>query len=79
MKHAFVGKSSGKLSVTFTASDDRGLLVVEDDGLGLPASFDFDNSPSFGLMLIRLFTKQIEGTIRIEGEKGTKMIVEFVK
>ena len=77
MKHAFVGRASGKVAVTFHVSEGRGVLVVQDDGAGMPDSIDFKNSSSLGLKLIPLLAKQIGGTVRVERGQGTKVIVEF--
>ena len=77
MRHAFVGKDSGKVAVTFRADEGRGVLVVRDDGLGLPDSIDFENSPSLGLRLVSVLSRQIGGTVRAERGNGTKVIVEF--
>ena len=77
MKYAFVGRASGKIGVTFHVSEGRGELTVQDDGPGLPDSIDFGNSPSLGLKLIHLLTKQIGGTVCAERGNGAKVIVEF--
>jgi len=77
MKHAFVGRACGKVAVTFHVSEGRAVLVVQDDGDGLPGTVDFKRSSSLGLKLIHLLTKQIGGTARNERGKGTKVTVEF--
>ena len=78
MTHAFAGKSRGKAVVTFRVDEGRGVLVVHDDGRGLPESIDFNkNSHSLGLRLVHLLSKQIGGTVRAERGNGTKVIVEF--
>ncbi len=77
MRHAFVGRASGNVVVTFRVVQSRGALVVQDDGLGLPDLMDFENSTSLGLRLVSILSKQIGGTVRAEREKGTKVIVEF--
>ena len=77
MKYAFVGRSSGKVALTFHVREGRGELVVRDDGPGLPASINFGSSPGLGLNLSLLLAKQIGGTIRNERGNGTKVIVEF--
>ena len=77
MRHAFIGKARGKVAVTFRVDEGRAVLVVHDDGLGLPDSIDFENSPSLGLRLVRVLSKQIGGTVRAERERGTKVTVEF--
>ncbi len=77
MRHAFVGKASGKVVVTFRVNNGRAVLVVHDDGLGLPDLVDFENSPSLGLKLVRVLSRQIGGSVRAERGNGTKVIVEF--
>ena len=77
MRHAFVGKASGKVAVTFRVDEGRAVLVVHDDGLGLPGSIDFENSPSLGLRLVHVLSRQIGGTVRAERGNGAKVIVEF--
>ena len=77
MKHAFVGRSRGKVTVTFHVNDGRGMLAVMDDGTGLPDSINFESAPSLGLRLIHLLTKQIGGTVRSELGNGIRVIVEF--
>ena len=77
MRHAFVGKDSGKVAVTFCVDEGQGVLVVQDDGLGLPASINLENSPSLGLKLVNVLSRQIGGAVRVERGYGTKVIVEF--
>lgn len=78
MRHAFVGKASGKAVVTFQVDETRGVLSVHDDGRGLPDSIDFNNqSPTLGMRLVSLLSNQIGGTVRTERVHGTKVIVEF--
>jgi len=79
MKYAFTGRPAG--CVTVTASPDatgtRVVLVIEDDGNGMPDSVDFGHSTGFGLVLVHELTRQIGGTIRIERVNGTRIILEF--
>ena len=77
MRHAFVEKSSGNALVTFQVDDGWGVLVVQDDGRGLPDSIDFKKSRTLGLRLVYLLSNQIGGTVRAERGNGTKVIVEF--
>ena len=37
----------------------------------------FDSSSGFGLMLVGLLVKQLDGSIRIERGGGTKFALEF--
>ena len=77
MRHAFVGRANGTVVVTFRVDQDRGVLVVQDDGLGLTDLIDFENSTSLGLRLVSILSKQIGGTVRAGRGDGTEVIVEF--
>jgi PAS domain S-box-containing protein len=77
MKYAFAGRAVGMITVSALSRGDRAIICVEDDGNGMPAPIDFAHSPGFGLMLVNMLTRQIKGTIRIERERGTKIVLEF--
>ncbi len=79
MKYAFLGRTEGLISVKATLSGNKVTLIIQDNGNGIPDSIDFANSPGFGLMLIGILTKQLDGTIRKECQEGTKVILEFEK
>lgn len=77
MKYAFQGKVDGEIRLV--AKQEKGLVVVSisDNGNGMPESVSFEKSTGFGLVLVAGLIKQIEGTIRIERDRGTKIIMEF--
>jgi PAS domain S-box-containing protein len=83
MKHAFVGRERGSIRVAASPARVPGgvgarvALTVEDDGVGLPEGVDFDNSAGLGLVLAGLLVKQMDGTIRLEREGGTRIVMEF--
>jgi len=77
MKYASAGKSQGIITICASAKDKQVTISVEDDGIGLPVTVDFDRSTGFGLMLIRQLTDQLKGSIRIERGNGTKILLEF--
>jgi len=52
-------------------------LAIADDGNGMPDSVDFENSTGFGLVLVKVLTQQIKGSIRIERGPGTSVVLEF--
>jgi len=77
MKYAFEGKKKGRISLS--AEESQGLLrfSIHDDGKGLPEAISLENSTGFGLQLVHALTQQLEGTARIERERGTRFILEF--
>jgi two-component sensor histidine kinase len=77
MKYAFTGRDSGRIEVTAGLEGRRVSFMIRDDGNGMPDSVDFDNSSGFGLMLVRMLTRQLRGSIRIERVGGTLIILEF--
>ena len=77
MKHAFAGRECGSISISADSIDERITLVIEDDGKGIPESVDIENSAGFGLTLVGLLTKQLEGTIQIKRVRGTRIVLVF--
>ncbi len=77
MKYAFVDDRQGIITIEAEQSGDRVTLSVQDNGVGMPADIDFENSSGFGLMLIKELTRQLNGTIGIERNNGTKVLLEF--
>ena len=51
-------------------------IIFKDDGIGIPDLED-TGKKGFGLTLIGLLTDQIGGSYTIEGNKGTRFIIEF--
>lgn len=77
MKHAFVGRDRGQLTVTAVLADDGVTLTVADDGVGVPAGLDGSNTAGLGLKMVEMLTTQMEGVLRIERERGTRYILTF--
>ena len=77
LKYAFTGKNSGRILLSLTQAEGHASLLVQDNGNGMPESIDFNNTTGFGLKLVGRLMKQLHGDIRIEREKGTRIILEF--
>ncbi len=71
-KHAFPAGRSGTVRVELARGEAGGLrLVVADDGVGLPAGADVQESGSLGLPLVRMLAKQLEARLEIDTSRGT--------
>ncbi len=60
--------------------NERGTLVlmVKDNGVGFPNMLSEEHqSLSFGLKLVKMLTRQLKGTIQIDGECGTTVTLMF--
>jgi PAS domain S-box-containing protein len=78
LKHAFPDPATGQVNVVLRPlSTGRVELVVSDNGSGLPEHVGPDDCTSLGLRLVRIFTNQLGGEIRITRNGGTSISVQF--
>ncbi len=80
LKHAFVGRDSGNVTVALHGDgQSRVRLVVNDDGIGLPAELDWEKSYSLGLRLVQMLARQIHAEVNVISDKGTGFTITFEK
>ena len=53
------------------------ILLIKDDGVGLPPEFDIAQANSLGLQLVQDFVDQLKGTIQISCSQGTEFRIRF--
>jgi PAS domain S-box-containing protein len=77
-KHAFTGRKRGSIEISALQENGQVRIIIRDDGIGIPDTFDISRSNSLGLKLIRtLVQHQLKGSVTIKSPPGTKIIVEF--
>lgn len=79
MKYAFNGRKDGIIDMSVTVENNLITLIIQDNGASMPEDIDFENSTGFGLMLVGMLAKQLDGNINIERSHGTKIILQFKK
>ncbi len=78
LKHAFPGHRPGNISVLLHRVSPKSLrLVVEDNGIGFPEGVDFRSLTSMGMTLVISLAQQIEGTLAMERNAGTRFTIDF--
>lgn len=78
LKHAFPDGRTGRVSVSFSVSDDRqAVLSVNDNGIGLPPGLDCSNTYTLGLQLVYDLTSQLGGSVTVSQENGTGFTITF--
>jgi PAS domain S-box-containing protein len=77
MKYAFTGRGNGVITISLSVRDTHATLIIKDNGIGIPESIDIATSTGFGMQLVGMLAEQLEGTIRIERENGTRFVLEF--
>ncbi len=77
-KHAFAGLTSGRITIRLRRLDGgTAELRVEDDGVGFPQGIEIHKPSSMGMTLVTLLVQQIDGTIQLERDGGTRFVVAF--
>jgi two-component sensor histidine kinase len=72
LRHAFPDGRTGLIRVELAPVDGGGLrLAVRDDGVGLPAGLDFETSPSLGMQLVRMLSRQLGAALEVTSGGGT--------
>lgn len=79
LKYAFSPpRQNGKIGIRFRSHRGECEFTVEDDGIGLPESIRLEDLHSLGLRLVSiLVADQLNGTLNIIREKGTRFVIRF--
>jgi PAS domain S-box-containing protein len=71
LKHAFTDKTKGEIKINlYKENQDKLILIVSDNGKGMPKNLDYKNSETLGLQLIFTLVDQHNGTIEVNKTKG---------
>ena len=77
-KHAFPNDRSGQITVSMSpAGQGQVLLTVADDGQGLPADHESNESTSLGMNLVGQLARQIGATLEFKSAPGTIVELHF--
>lgn len=80
IKYAFPGNRNGAVQITLQKlSGNTYQLSIGDNGIGLPANFDPDNTDSLGMSLMLGLSEQLEGTFHVNNDNGVKIKIIFNK
>jgi PAS domain S-box-containing protein len=53
-------------------------LIVCDNGVGLPAGFDWTKTKTLGLRLVKMLgQRQLQGEVSVDGSNGTRFMLQF--
>lgn len=77
LKYAFLPNTLGEIKIAFIVSNHEYNLIVQDNGVGLPAELDLQKVKSLGLKIVRSIVRQIDGEVEINSIGGTEFKVIF--
>jgi len=80
-KHAFPNPDSDQkpeiIIDLHAESDDKYVLVVADNGVGMSRNLDWRNTQSMGLQLVTMLTEQLDAELHLTRSGGTKFVLSF--
>jgi PAS domain S-box-containing protein len=79
LKHAFLNCKKGNIKVAITRKGTNGyLLVVEDNGTGLPSeAIELEDPTTLGLQLVSSLVSQLKGTLQYRYKEGAVFSIGF--
>ena len=78
IKHSFVNLDSGLINIILKRSENNeNILIIKDNGIGLPEGFDILKQKSLGLRLINILTNQIDGKLEYSNNDGAVFKISF--
>ncbi len=76
IKHAFP-EGTGNINVSLVSDNEKYILNVSDNGIGLAEDTDPFDSNSLGLKLVNSLSVQLEGKLKVQSDIGTAFILKF--
>lgn len=77
-KYAFPNIHGGKVMITLKhLQDDDYQLFIKDNGIGLAPDFNYEQSNTLGIILMKGLSTQIDGLFTMESEKGVTLSLIF--
>jgi two-component sensor histidine kinase len=78
LKHAFPDGRKGEITLSLHSHNGNVILIVNDDGVGIPDSVDLTTTETLGLRLVSILVEgQLEGEITLTKREGTAFRITF--
>jgi two-component sensor histidine kinase/TPR repeat protein len=78
IKYAFPDNPDARIMIKLLKTNkDNLLLYISDNGKGFPVGFDLEKDSSFGMILIKGLTEDLDGTVSIQSDSGITIQMEF--
>lgn len=76
-KYAF--EKEGEIIIEMKDKGQEYILTLSDNGKGLPKGFNIEKTETFGLRIVNLLTKQIDGIFNLESNNGVQLTIQIPK
>lgn len=80
LKYAFPEKNDGEIRVKLRreeGSNNNFILIVSDNGVGIPENIDIEDLDSLGLQLVTTLVDQLDGEFELKRNNGTEFTIRF--
>ena len=78
LKYAFPDNRPGKIYISLNQIGEELVLIIRDNGIGLPEHLDWEGNQSLGLSLVySLAIDQLEGTLTVDSADGARFRLTF--
>jgi PAS domain S-box-containing protein len=75
LKHAMPSGRKGEIRVEMRRDENGVRIIFADNGVGFPEGIDFRNTETLGLQLVNMLVAQLDGTIEMDGNGGTRYVI----
>jgi PAS domain S-box-containing protein len=77
LKHAFRGNHNGRIMVSARLEGSKVAFSYADNGTESHGSIDASHPAGFGLTLVEMLTSQLNGSMQVHRDSGTRYLLEF--
>ena len=67
------------MNIEFINAGNKYLLIVGDNGIGMPDNVEDMKETTLGLMLVDILVSQLKGTMKMINKNGTRYEIEIDK
>ncbi len=80
LKYAFPKGNKGEINISLQKDEnDNYVLIVSDNGVGIPKNIDIRNTRTFGMQLVNILVDQLHSTVELDRKNGTSVKISFKK
>lgn len=81
LKHAFVGRESGTITVHSLVDDQGCRVIVADDGVGLSSVSDWPRRGKLSALIVQSLRQNAKADVEVESQPGTGMrvVIRFMR
>ncbi len=77
LKHAFPENRHGEISIECLKENNNTLIIISDNGIGMPSNINLDNPQTLGLQLINLLSDQINADVSYNNNNGVTCTISI--